>query len=296
LTSARAARHNPAVRSALDGQRAWVTQALAARMVRRAAEALAGRARVLPVKGVLVARRYYDHPGERPLTDCDVVVLGASAREAARALVAAGMRVAVWSNEPNIVDLVDARAPGLHLDVHARPLPVGYGAVTAAWLAVGAVEDRAMFDAPVLLPDDGRTLVHLLGNILHDHVVNAAPHTARDVARLLARTPWSTGRLAALIAEARLRRGCWLALDHVAALEDSPRVRALRDALGLGRAERAYVAARRRVLETARGQTHPPLASRVVARAVSDDPRDVVAGLATAVYGIARARLAKTLL
>ncbi|MFO0608632.1 MAG: nucleotidyltransferase family protein [Polyangiales bacterium] len=284
------------MRSALDGQRAWVTQALAARMVRRAAEALAGRARVMPVKGALVARRYYDHPGERPLTDCDVVVVGLSAREAARALTAAGMRVAVWSNDPNIVDMVDPGAPGIHLDVHARPLPAGYGAVTAAWMCEGAAEDRALFGAPVLLPDDGRTLVHLLGNILHDHVVNAAPHASKDVARVLARSPWAVGDFAAAIRASRLRLGCWAALGHVAAREDAPRAHALRDALGLGRAERAYVAARMRVLATAEGRTPPPLASRVVARAVSDDPRDVAEGLATALYGVVHARVAKTLL
>lgn len=282
--------------SPLDGQRAWVTQVLAAKMVRRAAEALAGSARVMPVKGALVARRYYAHPAERPLTDCDVVVLGLGARDAARALVAAGMRVAVWSNDPNIVDMVDPAAPGIHLDVHARPLPAGYGAVTAAWMAEGAVEDRALFGAPVLLPDDGRTLVHLLGNILHDHVVNAAPHTASDVARVLARSPWSVEDFAAVIRDARLRLGCWSALAHVARQVEAPRAEALREALGLNRAERAYADARMRVLSTARGRTPPPLASRVVARAVSDAPGDVAEGFATALYGVVHARFAKTLL
>jgi hypothetical protein len=284
------------VRSALDGQRAWVTQLLAAKMVRRAAEALAGKARVMPVKGVLVARRYYDHPADRTLSDCDVVVAGMSARAAARALVASGMRVAVWSNDPNIVDMVDPGLPGIHLDVHARPLPVGYGAVTAAWMCEGATEDSALFGAKVLLPDDGRTLVHLLGNILHDHVVNAAPHTATDVARVLARSPWSVDDFARVIRAARLRLGCWSALAHVAERADAPRALELRDALGLDRAERAYAAWRMRVLTTARGKTPPPLASRVVARAVSDSPRDVARGLATAAYGTLYARLAKTLL
>ena len=284
------------MRSALDGQRAWVTQHLAAKMVRRAAEALAGKARVMPVKGVLVARRYYDHPADRPLSDCDVVVEGISARAAARALIDAGMRVALWSNDPNIVDMVDPSIPGIHLDVHARPLPVGYGAVTAAWMCEGATEDTALFGAKVLLPDDGRTLVHLLGNILHDHVVNAAPHTATDVAHVLARSPWRTAEFARVIAEARLRIGCWSALAHVAEQTDAPRARELRDALGLDRAERAYAELRMRVLQTARGRTPPPLLSRVVARAVSDDARDVAKGLATAAYGTLYARLAKTLL
>lgn len=279
------------MRRAIDRRRVWATQMLAARMVQRVAGLLAPDVRVMPVKGVLLARTFYDDPSERALSDCDVVVVGASAREAAARLVRAGFRVAVWSNDPNVVDLVDPALPGIHVDLHARPLPVGYGAVTAAWLAQGAREDESLFGARVLVPDDRRLLVHLLGNIQRDHVFNAQPHTADDVARVLERSPYGVDAFAATIRDARLRVGCWSALRWVESRTGSERARALRDALHLGAAATRWAEARERVLRSAADRSPPPLASRVVARCVSDAPRDVLAGIGTSLYGVIRARL-----
>jgi len=81
----------------------------------------------------------------------------------------------------------------------------------------------------------------------------------------------------------------------VAERTDAPRAHALREALALSPTERAYVEAKMRILARSRGRTPPPIVSRVVARAVSDAPRDVAEGFATALYGVVHARLAKGL-
>lgn len=275
---------------AAQQRRRWVTQMLAARMVARVATALAPRARVIPVKGVLVARRFYDDPSERAMCDCDLVLLGVSAREAARTLVAEGWRVADWSNDPNVVDVRHPSLPGIHADLHARPLPIGYGAVTSAWLADGAREDRDLFGVPVLIPDDRRLLVHLLGNILRDHVVNARPHAAHDVARVLARSPFPIESFAATARAARLRIGCHTALGWVQTRTREPRVEALREALGLSAHELRY-ARWREALMAAPTYGGTKLAARAAARCASDDPADAAAGLAAATYGVVRARV-----
>ena len=263
---------------------------LAARMVARVATDLAPTARVIPVKGVLVARRFYDDLSERAMCDCDLVLLGVSARDAARALVRAGWRVADWSNDPDVVDVRHPSLPGIHADLHARPLPVGYGAVTSRWLADGAREDSALFGVPVLIPDDRRLLVHLLGNILRDHIVNARPHAAHDVARVLARSPFPIESFAATARAARLRIGCYAALAWVHSRTREPRVEALREALGLSATELRYARWREAVMAPpVRGVSS--LAARAAARGASDDAVDIAAGLASATYGVARAKV-----
>jgi hypothetical protein len=274
---------------ASESQRRWVTQMLAARMVARVATALAPIARVIPVKGVLVARRFYDDPSERAMCDCDLALLGVSARRAARALVAEGWRVADWSNDPNVVDVSHPSLPGIHADLHARPLPVGYGAVTSRWLADGAREDRALFGVPVLIPDDRKLLVHLLGNILRDHVVNARPHAADDVARVLARSAFPIESFAATARDARLRIGCYTALGWVQSRTREPRVEALREALGLSRVEQRYARWRQGLVATST-ERGARLVARVASRCASDEAADMAAGLAAAAYGVARAK------
>lgn len=279
---------------ATEQRRRWVTQMLAARMVARVATALSPDARVMPVKGALVSRRFYDDPAERPMSDCDLVLVGMRARDAARRLVSMGWRVADWSNDPDVVDVAHPSLPGIHADLHSRPLPVGYGAVTASWLAEGSVEDQRLFGVAVLIPDDRRLLVHLLGNILRDHVVNARAHTPEDVARVLARSPHDVASFAATIRDARLRVGCWSALGWVASRVAEPRVGELRAALALTPFELRVARLRERALRTSPNAA-PSLVARAVARCVSDDPRDAAAGIGAAGYGVLSARALKAL-
>ncbi len=268
---------------------------LAAKMVARIATALAPEVRVMPVKGVLVSRRFYDDPAERAMSDCDLVLVGPlRARDAARRLVRDGWRVADWSNDPHVVDVAHPSAPGMHADLHSRPLPLGYGPVTAEWMAEGATLDRALFGVEVLVPDDRRLLVHLLGNIARDHLVNARPHTADDVARVLARSPYSTGDFARTVADARLRIASWSALRHVAKTRPDAPVLALIDALRLSDDERAYAQWRESVLATS-SSARAPWRARLVARCASDDLRDAAVGAASAAYGVASVRVLRAI-
>jgi hypothetical protein len=266
--------------------RRWVTHALAAKAVKRIANTLYPTHRVVPVKGCLLARRFYDDPTDRPVSDCDLVVLGISSHALSRKLTTAGWRVADWSNDSNVVDMSHPEIPGIRADLHTRPLPLGYGAVSAAWLAEGSREDTTLFGAPVLIPDDRKLLVHLLGNILRDHITHARPHTSVDVINVIAKSPFSVSDFAHTIRDARLRLGCWAALEHVAATTREVRATSLQEALELTATERNYALWRMRTMTESHG-----LSGRILARCVSDNPKDMLWGLTGAVAGVVRAQV-----
>lgn len=269
-----------------------LTHELAARLVREIVVALGPDARVMPLKGTLIARAYYPAVWQRPMSDCDVLVLGISFRDTRSRLARAGYQIVEWSR---MVGGATVRSPtlrGLALDLHARPLPVGLGAVNAAWLATGARTDVSLFGTPVLVPDPRRLLVHLLGNILKDHVYRAFPHAVQDVARVLDAREFTLGEFAATVREARLRRGAWMALAYVAERTESPLAAELQTILALSRVEMRAARARLASLRTWTAIEPPPWYARVLARAVGDRSFDVACGLSAAVAGtlLAKAR------
>jgi hypothetical protein len=270
---------------------AWVTHQAAAQMVRAVAHALGPDAALMPLKGTLLARTHYADVAERPIRDCDLLLVRPALRVALRRLRAAGFRVLRRSRAPGVLDLVAPAAPAMTVDLHTRPLPHGFGAVDARWLATGARSDAALFGVPVLVPDERRLLVHLLGNILKDHVFHAAPHTAEDVARVVDRAACPADALADALCAARLGAGGAAALAWVRAQRDTPALAAL--AAALGRAGHPAAAARARLAWLHRGcaRTPPPWWARLLARGASDAPRDWAVGLAAAAAGTLAARL-----
>jgi hypothetical protein len=264
---------------------------LAVGHVRRATSAL-GPYTLMPLKGALLGRRYYDHPSERAICDCDVLIVGVPFREALRRLRAQGFIVREWSKSPHIATLALEGAPGFELDVHASPLPRGFGAVTAEWLARDAERDESLFGAPVLLPHPSRLLVHLLGNIGKDHIYRAADHCAHDVDAVLARSGIPLHVHAQTIRAARLSMCSWMAVDWVVETTGSDRARALMRAIGLRRDEEQKARARLAILrESSTLGDRPSATARFLARTCADDLPSAAIGLAWALVGTLRARV-----
>lgn len=265
---------------------------LAERLVREVVRALGADARVIPLKGTLLARTHYDHVGERAMSDCDLGVAGVGRTEALARLARGGFRVLRIEADPHTTVLLSEAAPNIQLDLHTRPLPVGYGAVTCEWLADGARRDEVLFGAPVWVPSDTRLLVHLLGNIARDHVARASAHASEDVARVVERSRCEPQQFVEAMASARMRASCRGALAWVREHRPSGALERVYEALGasLSPAQRAYADWRFDRLSAWGREPSLSWRARLIARAAGDAPRDAVAGVLYGLYGLARKR------
>jgi len=225
------------------------------------------------------------------MSDCDVLVLGVSFGAMLARLARAGYQVIKWGRMIGCATVQSPTMRGLALDLHARPLPVGLGAINATWLATGARTDVSLFGTSILVPDPRRLLVHLLGNIIKDHVYRAFPHAVHDIAYVLDAREFTVKEFAATVREARLRRGAWMALAYVIELTQSPWAAELQAALALSRAEIRAAHARLTWLRTWAATEPPPWYARVLARAVGDSRFDVAYGLSAAAAGILLAKV-----
>ena len=268
-----------------DTLRRWVTQQLAERLVRESVAALGPDAEVLPIKGALLARTVYDSPDQRPLADVDLVLARPSLREGIHRLVRAGFTVQHWSGDLHF-QLATPRVPGLSLDLHGRPLPRGYGALDAAYLAVGSREDTALFGARIRVADDRRLLVCLLAAIVRDLFDLAPAHAAEDVARLVERSAYAPSDFARAAREARFARGAWAALGWVLDRRASPALQALHHALTPSPAGRALALGIARQLRGMAARRPLPVAAWALAPMLSDSPRDALAGVGAFALGL----------
>lgn len=268
---------------------AWLAQEVAAEIVREAVRALGPCARVMPLKGTLLARTHYRHASQRPMRDCDVLVSGLSMRETVGRLGAYGYELFEWSNAAEVVTLLPPGGGTLLLDVHRSPLPYGLGCVDTAWMMDEARLDRELFGVPVHLPVPSRLLVHLLGNVIKDHVYRASEHCFRDISSVLEAPSTDLPRCAHAIRAARLRLGSYMALERVADEHGSERARRLMAMLDLSPAERRQAALRVRVLR--RCSQPPTLVQRLVARTSADTHADRLRAVCAAGFGVCASTL-----
>lgn len=276
---------------ASHSQRLWLAQQGAVQTLRGAVKALGERARVMPLKGVLL-NQAHRAKAPRALSDCDVLLSGITLEGAVRVLESAGFSLVEWSRDSSVATL---RPAGVGrpctLDVHTRPAPLGYGGLRTAWLFAGARRDEALFGVPVWLPSDAGLWVHLLANAQRDQLHFAYPHT-RDDLRLVLAALGETGALLAALSQVRLRGTAALALDWMAQHDaPTPLERALREALALSRREEAVLALRARWLTPVAGARAPRLRSQLAARMASDLPAEWALGVAATLWGVARHRL-----
>lgn len=270
-------------------QRNFITHEFAAELVRRTASALGDNADLIPIKGVLLARVYYEDVCERGMTDVDLVLSRMSLHTALPKLSKAGFEKHGWSSDLGVVTLRHPSVSGLALDLHARPLPLGIGSISTKWLLDGARVDTELFGARVLVSTRTRLLAHALGVIANDDVYRAHAHSLEDVRRL-ARADMAVGD-ARTIAAARLKVAASLALLRVDDEGPSQAVTALAGALSLKPAEKLVAAAlHARLLRLGKGPVRP-LQAKILSRLVGDTTLLRGAAVTFATLGRAQAKL-----
>ena len=252
---------------------------------------------VLPVKGVVTARRLYADVSERPMQDVDVRVTRRSLR-----------RVRELASEEGLKVLHDSRAyenlvfdiGGFMLEVEAHVGPPGVCAITIEqMLARASLHDDA-FGFPCLEPELHDHALLLAVNAFKDKLVDAMPYAVRDLDRIVRVPDFSPTRFAALAREGRVTTLVWIVASWLAlhgepasgersAGGDSDRWREILAALGEPPRKR-YGHAMLEALDAAAGK-HASFvqknALRVGARAASDSLRGRVRALGSAALHVA---------
>lgn len=162
----------------------WARHAQAREVVSAAVSALGEQARAMPLKGALLGALRVVHPAARELRDADLLVDGISMSEAVARLGREGFRITdiPWSH--GYVALEHPRHP-VWIDLHTRPMPLGFSRLTREYLFDDAKADTALFGVQVFVPTMHKLALHLIANIVKDRIVYAYPHTAFDLAAVL---------------------------------------------------------------------------------------------------------------
>ncbi len=147
-----------------------------------AVQAFGPRARVMPLRGVLLSAAGLLDPASRPLQDVDILLDGMTLGSGVARLARNGFRVERSKRNRGTVVLSHAMHEALWLDVHPSPLPPWFGRVTSSYLFADAHANSSLFGAQVYVPSHARLMVHLIAYILKDGVVRAYRHAATDVA------------------------------------------------------------------------------------------------------------------
>lgn len=253
--------------SARDQHRAAVTHEIARDIVIRVANALAPDL-VMPIKGTLLARTYYDDVVERTMSDVDIVTTRGMFFDSLKRLASAGFTRTGWSSDLAVVTLVHADAPGLELDLHRFPLPLGFGRITSAWLAENASVDAELFGVPVLVPERTRLLAHTIGVVANDDVYRANRRSLEDIHRLA--MDGEPTHDAATLRSAGLAIAARLVLQRVAEERPSSSAAAVDAALRLSPLENRVAALLGDVLRRAAANPSRPLHAKALSRFLPD--------------------------
>jgi hypothetical protein len=128
-----------------------------------AAEAVAALAGagvpVAVIKGISYARALYDHPGERPMTDVDLLVPAARFADAGSALAGAGLRALP---APRRAHAVTYGGWAAEIDLHRALLPLGWSRIdeAALWARARPAVERG--DGALRLEPVDEALLHCL--------------------------------------------------------------------------------------------------------------------------------------
>jgi hypothetical protein len=118
---------------------------------------------LMPLKGIWLQVFVYADPGERPITDVDVLV-----READYAPALAALRDAGWKHCDTNVFATALRAPGLPLvlDLHRRLFARSAFRMPSAELFERGTPDRERYGCEVVLPAALDVFAHLVGHFV----------------------------------------------------------------------------------------------------------------------------------
>lgn len=238
-------------------------------LVRRTCEALGPEVRVMPLKGILLGALGVVDPADRPISDVDLLVFGMSLGAITATLSRARYALMDVPIARGYLSLLADDNPSISLDVHVVLMPFAQGRLGPNYLLEGARLRDDLFGVPVWVPTREKLVVHAIANIIKDRVVHAHPHTARDLAALLA--PFSREALAGIVmqlANLSLLGSAAIAVAWARTLDDSGAIRELFEQL-VSPGEREQVASHVQQLSAA---DHFDLRARVRARACADSP------------------------
>lgn len=276
-----------AFKPAQDARSLWLAQQRAVQTLQRATKALEGEARLMPLKGVLLnATTRQQRP--RVPGDCDVLADSGALEPLVRRLQNAGFSVVDWSRDSAVATLRPGGSGALPtLDLHLRPAPGGYGALTTEWMFRGATEDTRLFGVPVWVPTSPRVFVHLVANAQRDQLHSTSAHVREDLRSLFAEG-CDLEALASAVEEVHLRTTARLVLDWLALEpESSERERALRSRLALTPMQERLAWLRWRLLRPTAAPGADTLGSRLAARMASDRPSDWLRAMGHTAWGLA---------
>lgn len=223
----------------------------------------------MPLKGILLGALGVVDPADRPISDVDVLVFGIGLRAATSRLLRAGFRIMDVPIANGYLSLLSDSNPSISLDLHTRLMPSAQGRLQPSFLLVGAQRRDDMFGAAVWVPTLERLAVHTIANIIKDRVVQAHPHTARDLAALLDLLGRSAPpELALTLRQLSLARSAALAVAWANETYGHPALERMLHRLEPLPARRRALHAQ---LRARRAHDHFDLRSRIAARACADE-------------------------
>jgi hypothetical protein len=265
----------------------WLTHVVAERVLETVASALAeGGIPVLPVKGVVTARRLYADVAERPIRDVDVRV---RRRDFVRAW-RIGRRLGWHKKDVVLLGQVLWSVDGFEVDVKSAWGPPGLCALSADELFDRA-ENHGEHGGPARMePEWNDHALLLVLNVFKDGLVTT-PWAVEDLRRVVAQEGVDPGVLASRARAGGVASALWIVADWMADVQGVSAWRAVRDRVG-GRPPSHRVAA---MYALWRRLGAPRRAGHFVVPSLADDAGQAVAGLGNAVAGLGRGYALRTI-
>ena len=237
---------------------------------------------VVPVKGVVTARLFYEDVALRHCGDVDLRIRPQDFRRAIRIARSNG-----WTPKTDLPILWQsvARMMDCEVDIEATLGPPGLCAVSVEDVLGRTHEDRSLFGFPfrrIEIHDHGLVLVL---NAFKDGF-SSLPWSLEDLRRIAAAPEFRADTLIKRAREGRVATVLWLVADWLARAHGMEEWRRLRDRVG-GTAPSTRVS---RLQAWTRSLGSPPKLGLLAAATSSDVPSRAAIGLGLAVAGVCRGR------
>jgi Uncharacterised nucleotidyltransferase len=264
--------------SATDARAVWATHVTAKRALDVVATGFerAG-VDVMAVKGIVTSRFLYREPTERPMGDVDLRIRAEDFRKARRVAEKEGWSVWQWKPSYGAFVLV-VEDLAVSIDVESV-----IGAPGLCGLSIAEMLERATrgaYGLDVRVPELHDHAVLLCVNVFKDKLAGAALWALEDVKRIVEVPEFDAERFVRLARRSKVASIVWIVADWMVRERGSEAWGRIRRELGGERAPRPlYAWAFRRLRERA----PKAMATRVLARVGSDDPRMWMGALARGV-------------
>ncbi len=162
---------------------------------------------ILPVKGVLSARKYYDDVSERPMQDVDVRVTRSALRRLRSLGPTEGLRLI--HDSPAYENLV-FDVGGMMVEAEAHLGPPGVCAIAIDELLTRASSHTKTFGFSCLEPELHDHALLLVVNAFKDKLVDAMPWALRDLMRVVIEKDFDARRFADLARRGEVASLVWI--------------------------------------------------------------------------------------